>query len=95
MVPRWQLGSLPRTRGTLIVREHYDHRLNRTCRRASFLVEGGGLKVETPTLSDAVLLLLASHDVWVLTGVESVSTDSGDERVYAQTWLLTPVDRLG
>jgi len=53
---------------------------------------GVRLKAAVPTLSDAVLLR-ASQDVWVLTDVERVASDSGDERVYPQTWLLTPVDR--
>jgi hypothetical protein len=92
LVPRWQLGSLSRLRGTLVVREQHDEELNRVCRRACFLVEGTGPRAAVPTLSDAVLLR-ASQDVWVLTGVERLASDSGDERVYAQTWLLTPVDR--
>jgi hypothetical protein len=92
LVPRSQLGSLSRLRGTLVVREQHDEELNGVCRRACFLVEGAGLQSAVPTLSDAVLLR-ASQDVWVFTGVERVASDGGDERVYAQTWLLTPVDR--
>ena len=91
LIPRWQLSAIPPARGTLLVRDQYDRELNRTCRRAQLIRLGvSPAKQPIPTLVDAVLLWV-SHDTWVLGGIESEATDSGDERYYAQTWLLSPL----
>jgi hypothetical protein len=93
LMPRWQLGSLPRLRGALLVSEQHNEQLNRTTRQARFIVSGTGPNRPEPVLLDAALVWV-SHDTWVISGIEPVASDSGDERAYAQTWLLTPLDRV-
>src|SRR5262245_34838646 len=53
LVPRWQLGSLPALRGTLLMREEHDHELNRTTRCARFIVDQGQRDAPVPMLWDA------------------------------------------
>lgn len=81
--PRWQLGSLPVSRGRLRVEEQYLKAFARTSRVAA-LLEGDPL----PPMYD-VQLLATLGDSLVLTGFEIVDL-GGREGHYLQTWLAKP-----
>lgn len=87
LVPRWQLGSLPRYRGRLIVDERHDVNLGRAVRQARLLDDGRPID-DPPWLMDPVLLH-ANDSRLVLTGFERIS-DGITTTDYAQTWILEP-----
>ena len=85
-MPRWQLGSLLKHRGRLLMRDESIDDLRRLSRCAMIQPSTGKPLLK---LSDAVLIH-TTYDTWVMTGFERIETDSGDCRDYAQTWLMTP-----
>src|SRR5437879_5098952 len=89
LVPRWQLGSMPKHRGRLCVRDESIDDLRRLSRCAAIQGKGKTLL----KLWDAQLIN-TMFGTWVMTGFERIETDSGDSRDFAQTWLMTPVDTL-
>jgi len=91
VVPRWQLGSMPKHRGRLLMRDESIDDLRRLSRCATIQPSTGKKMLK---LWDAQLIH-TTYDTWVMTGFERVETDSGDSRDYAQTWLMTPLDTLG
>lgn len=94
LVPQWQLGTRKANIGELCVREVLNSTLRRHCRQATLT----DLNTGTPCPDLAPLwdvqLSFASCDHWILTGFEQVDEDSAGRIDYAQTWILTPADRL-
>lgn len=88
LLPRWQLGSLPRYRGVLVVEERRDPEFGRTLRIAR-LIDMSRPTDDPPWLMDSVLLQ-ANDSRLVLTGFERIE-DGITKTDYAQTWILEPV----
>lgn len=88
MVPRWQLASLTRYLGRLVVEEKHLPDLGRHSTIAR-IISDNREDQDWPVLYD--VRLLATTSQWLtMTGFEIDTTDSGREVHYMQTWLLTP-----
>lgn len=87
VVPRHNVGMLRAVRGTLVLRDVRDARLNRYVRTASFHCSSG----EVLSLSDACLVH-ASSEMLVINGFEQDTNVACQVVDYAQSWILMDVD---
>ncbi|MDT8992768.1 hypothetical protein RQP54_17985 [Curvibacter sp. APW13] len=90
VVPRHNAGMLRAVRGTFLLRDVRDTRLNRHVRTAMFHCQDGQIL----RLSDACLVH-ASAEMLVINGFEQ-GTNAGCQVVdYAQSWILMEVEGEG
>ena len=94
LVPQWQLGTRSAHIGELTLHDVLNEHLRRHSRQAILVDYLSGMRCEgLPALWDAQLSY-ASREHWVMTGFEQIDEDTAGRVDYAQTWILTPADRL-
>jgi len=80
--------------GEFRLRDVKDEELRRHSKVATLVDRiSGGPVAGLPPLWDAVLGF-ANSDQWIVTGFEQVDGDGGTRYDHAQTWIMTPADKL-